>query len=930
MKFSTRAASVALAWLTIVFSLSANAQDAAAPVMQTVSIPEQAFARSAQLPPWGEWIDAPVAPTSSSALIMRLGHTQFRYGMDRPQTLVHRAWQVNDASALGYLGQYSIAFQPDYQQLVLHRLTIIRSGQSIDKLATVQVRFVRPQQEADNSIVSGWVSAVVLSDDIRVGDTLDIAYSLIGENPVFGGKVFESAEWDAAIPVVRRVVSIDMPAERKLRYKLIAPDGGAQIQPRESTSAGRRTLRFEAADLPPVNIDEYMPGDVEALRYLQFSEFSEWSQVVDWARGLFTPAPADAEFDRILQKARQAPTAEGKVMAALDFVQNDIRYLALPFGENSHRPFAPHEVLSRRYGDCKDKSLLLVSMLRQMGIDASPVLLATQNRRNLDQMLPSPLDFDHVIVRVRLPSGQEYYLDPTLRAQISPLARIGEAHPDTQVLVIAGGESKLRRTARANRTLMTEVRAERVTAEAFDKPVTMHVTLSFAGLGAESLRRAMTSVTPEQWRKFYEGGLDRRYPRTQLLRAPEVKDDAALNIARVELDYRIENFFEKEGDRWYAPYQASNLRDTFYVPSSGRRTFPLAIPSFPSVIRYEFTLDLPANVDTLRRPAERSVSNPAFVANYQATQRGRQAQASVELEVRADRIAAADTPAFLADIRKVNELAGGAFDFGAADIKTANASAAGGVAYQEAAREQLERIIKGTSDSLAARVLGNSDQARAYCERAMAYAFLDRADEALADVAAARKRLPDDAGIVKCAATVGIVTGDLSGSVNDISRAIALGLADSDSFYRRGLANYLNGKIDDATDDFARSRDLATEANMRNRGEVWRLISLTRAGRATKAPLPAQLDWPGPVIPLFNGTQTPDQMMQGVYANAQGEDLDVLLAEAYFYVGEYYLLRNQTTLAEAYLRRSQDKGAINRLLHYAARQERARLAATRH
>ena len=70
--------------------------------------------------------------------------------------------------------------------------------------------------------------------------------------------------------------------------------------------------------------------------------------------------------------------------------------------------------------------------------------------------------------------------------------------------------------------------------------------------------------------------------------------------------------------------------------------------------------------------------------------------------------------------------------------------------------------------------------------------------------------------------------------------------------------------------------------------------------------------------------------MQGVYANAQGEDLDVLLAEAYFYVGEYYLLRNQTTLAEAYLRRSQDKGAINRLLHYAARQERARLAATRH
>ena len=62
-------------------------------------------------------------------------------------------------------------------------------------------------------------------------------------------------------------------------------------------------------------------------------------------------------------------------MLALQFVQNKIRYVSLSFGSNAYHPHHPDEVLQNRYGDCKDKSLLLLSLLRAAGIQAWPALV---------------------------------------------------------------------------------------------------------------------------------------------------------------------------------------------------------------------------------------------------------------------------------------------------------------------------------------------------------------------------------------------------------------------------------------------------------------------------------------------------------------------------------------------------------------------------
>ena len=102
---------------------------------------------------------------------------------------------------------------------------------------------------------------------------------------------------------------------------------------------------------------------------------------------------------------------------ALKFVQNEIRYLGLESGIGAYKPFKPNKVFTQRYGDCKDKSWLLVNMLREMKIEAYPVLINSIYGKSLGDFLPTPNAFDHVIVKVIDSTKTNRFFDPTISNQ---------------------------------------------------------------------------------------------------------------------------------------------------------------------------------------------------------------------------------------------------------------------------------------------------------------------------------------------------------------------------------------------------------------------------------------------------------------------------------------------------------------------------------
>jgi len=130
-----------------------------------------------------------------------------------------------------------------------------------------------------------------------------------------------------------------------------------------------------------------------------------WADVSRLADGIFEP-----RFDAGREiKARSEELMSGKpdrwerIRALTDFVQKQIVYLSLTLDTDSLAGLRPHpaaEVLRNRYGDCKDKATLLVSMLRSVGEGGYPVLLYAANQKAVSPDWPSPGEFNHAIVAI--------------------------------------------------------------------------------------------------------------------------------------------------------------------------------------------------------------------------------------------------------------------------------------------------------------------------------------------------------------------------------------------------------------------------------------------------------------------------------------------------------------------------------------------------
>jgi len=226
--------------------------------------------------------------------------------------------------------------------------------------------------------------------------------------------------WDfqRSIPVRKARLTLQLPAgwEFQSVWRNHTPQDPAQ-------SANQWT--WELADVPPVETEGFMPplGAITgqlALTYLAkgpaaSKSHANWREVGAWFASL--AAPRLAATPEIARKSAEIVAGAGspwkKVEAMTSFVQSQIRYVSIPIGISSHQPHAAADVLANRYGDCKDKATLLKAMLKEAGFDSYYVLVHSE-RGAVNPAFASVLNFDHVILAIRQPPGEELVLFATM------------------------------------------------------------------------------------------------------------------------------------------------------------------------------------------------------------------------------------------------------------------------------------------------------------------------------------------------------------------------------------------------------------------------------------------------------------------------------------------------------------------------------------
>ncbi|MFZ1072120.1 MAG: DUF3857 domain-containing protein [Verrucomicrobiia bacterium] len=558
-------------------------------------------------------------------------------------TFSHEVKQICSYDGVQGGAQISLDFDPDYESLQLHWVRIWRGTNFLNQLDRDKIKVIQQERDLDQQSLNGRYSAVLVLEDVRVGDVIDYAYTVQGVNPVFGGRFARSIQLQFDEPVGRLRTRLLWPANKRLFIK----NHGTGAQPVVIRGKDITECSWDSSQVPALAVEDSLPVWYEFQPWVQLSEFQTWAEVNQWALTLFqnnsAPSP---EFSQKLGAWRQIPDPEQRVLAVLRFVQNEVRYFGIEMGEKSHKPSDPSTVCNRRFGDCKDKAFLFVTALRTLGVEAWPVLVNTTERHTLDDWQPSPLAFDHVIAAVRL-NDQVYWFDPTINYQGGPLS--ARYLPDYERgLIISPTTTGL--TVIPNTSAdqsMTSV-SEYFQLRGRDEPADLKVVTVATGGDADGLREVFATTTRD---KIQKGRLDfysRSYPQIETAQPIDFADDEQQDRIEMTEYYTIQKIWTQSSDdkRYWCQFSPHTIESLLYEkPMDKDRTMPLAL-EFPEHRLFHAEVALPSAA----WPADKrnkTISDPALFFHRQVTLSGRLLVMDAEYRTFADSIPAERVQGYL-------------------------------------------------------------------------------------------------------------------------------------------------------------------------------------------------------------------------------------------------------------------------------------------
>lgn len=256
----------------------------------------------------------------------------------------------------------------------------------------------------------------------RPGAVVEQQVTLRDTAPFFDGGVVRFHGLDPGVPLRHARLTLEVPAGTPLRWVARRLPGMISGGPRETVDGGRRRLVFEARDLEPGEEPEPgLPPEVPRTAYVAFSTGRSWADLARRYSDIVDQTIRGSDVSAFIQSAGGPAASQVETINLfLTRLGAEVRYTGVELGEGGLLPRKPSETLKRRFGDCKDKAVLLTAMLRASDIPAYVALLnAAEDEADVEESLPGFGLFNHAIVVV--PGSPALWIDPT-----DPYARAGE------------------------------------------------------------------------------------------------------------------------------------------------------------------------------------------------------------------------------------------------------------------------------------------------------------------------------------------------------------------------------------------------------------------------------------------------------------------------------------------------------------------------
>jgi len=553
---------------------------------------------------------------------------------------------ITDASGLSSAGRVEVSFDPSYQKVLLHAFAVWRDGRRLDRLADARIELLRREAGLENESIDGRKTLLVVLNDVRVGDVVEISYSVVGQNPVHGSSHDGSLDTAFDMPVDKLFASVTSRSTRRLHVQAVRTDGIPAIR----DEGGVQHWQLERHDVAAIQPEDGTPSDYAVYSRVDYSDDADWHEVADWGMKLFK---VDATLGPDLEHRLDAWRASGLkgqalVSAALSLVQEDVRYFSASLGENSHRPKVPARTWADRAGDCKDKTALLVAILQRLGFDAKPALVSSSARNSLHDALPGHDVFDHAIVRLQL-DGHTWWLDGTMTSQSTRLDT--RWAPSIYWALVVAPETQALEAVPPPSINEALVAYDHVwDTSDLSKPAHLQLTVTTCGGAAEGYRSTIASGHLAELVDAITGHYRTRFQGYHQLGEAVVQDDRAENRLSVRIEGEVGMLGDLSEGALAIEIFPLRIVDSLATPDQLQRSMPWAYePPETMSERIRLILPQPPHLET---PLHREVSDPHFSLTLSSSESGHERILDWHFQRRDDVILPADLAHFRDRITK--------------------------------------------------------------------------------------------------------------------------------------------------------------------------------------------------------------------------------------------------------------------------------------
>ena len=478
--------------------------------------------------------------------------------------------KVQSDAGVQQLGELVFGYSAANESLDVGYVRVVKPDGSVVTAAADAVKDMTSNVARDAPVYSDYKEKHITVPALHSGDTLEYDIVTHIHTPLAPNEFWYEQNFVKDAIVLDERLEINVPKSRDLTVKSgsFSRIQGKEVQGEESpasggsapatalsefsqeTSGDRKILLWKHTNHTVPSDDDDSSKKQKAAKEQKFPDvqittFKSWEEIAKWyaslekGRAEVTPEIRAKTEQLIAGKA----TEMEKIEAIYDFVSTNVRYVSLSFGLGRYQPHAAGEVLTNLYGDCKDKSTLLVAMLGAAGIPADSVLIPYE--RTLDPEVPSPSQFDHVITAVpgALPDKSELlWMDST--AEVAPFRLLVRKLRDKSALLVpTDGEGRLVTTPADPPFVSRQIVAiEGEVSDLGKLNAKVHYTLR--GDNEFVLRAAFRRTPQNQWKQLGQTIASLDGIRGEVTAVTPTDPSATQNPFQLTIEYNQPNFLD--------------------------------------------------------------------------------------------------------------------------------------------------------------------------------------------------------------------------------------------------------------------------------------------------------------------------------------------------------------------------------------------------